>query len=143
MSNNREIIYGNLTRQLERITGNVGRYLGPDDRSLPRFLRVLQKMRVLVDRRYDLRFLGVSVGRLLTCYGITRHLGKSFRWATRRRITEYGSSPSRVQLEQQQSKVITLDDLHLAAPLRVTMNSLLIEVERDINNILEPVEEAA
>lgn len=143
MSDNREVVYGNLTRQLDRITGNVTRYLGAKDRSLARFLRVLQKAKLLVDRRHDLRFLGPSVGRLLVCYGITRHLGKSFRWATRRRITEYGSSPSRVQLEDVKSRVITLADLHLDTPLRTTMNSLLVEVERGVDQILEPVEEAA
>lgn len=144
MNTNRDIVFGNLANQLERITGNITRYLEAGDRSLPRFISVLQKTRVLVDRKDgDLRFLGQTVARLLSCYIITRSLGKKYRWAVRRRITEYGSNPNRVQLEDVKSHIITLDDLHIASPMRTIMNSLLIEVERGVNQHLEPVEEAA
>lgn len=141
---NSEILVGNFVNQLERMTGNINRYLDTEDRLRPRFIRTLQKVRVLVDRgESDYRMLGMSVGRLLTCYNISRTLRKRYRWAVRRRITEEGSGAKRVQLEDQKSHVISLDDLQLSSPMRSVISSLLLQVERDANHYLNLVEEAA
>lgn len=148
MQNENRLI-SNVLSQCHKMVGNIDRFLDKDDRIIELFILSVQKVEVLAGRCVDketgkandyrgaFRALGRSTGRLLHAYKIAESLGREYRWADRRRITEVGTNPTRVQLEDSKSQVITVRDLHLDIPLRSAMMVLITEADREIKNPLQ------
>lgn len=143
---NKEILIRNIRSQCFRIAGNIGTHLDKEDKLLKKLVQQIQKVELLIERTaknpdysraVSLAELGSVAGRLVYVYRTAEALGRKYRLATRGRITEKGSDSGRVQIDDSRSITVTIKDLHLDTPMKFTITTLLTQVEKDLNVMIE------
>lgn len=143
---NAEIFVESVSDACTLMAGNIDRFLPKGDRLTVHFVSAVSQVAAVVRRDRLLRFdevgtsarrsVGRAAGKLMSAYRASQILHKKYRLCARLRLTECGSQHDRVWLEENGSKVITIQDLQLNKFFETTIRVLVNEASGEIRNIL-------